>query len=70
MYSLPNIIRNLKTRRLRWAGHVGHIKESKNAYRLSVGIPEGRISLGKPRRSWEDNIKMDLGVVGFDLDIG
>ena len=51
-------------RRLRWAGHVERIKQSKNAYRALVGKPERKILLGGPRRQWEDNIKMDLREVG------
>jgi hypothetical protein len=58
LYS-PNIIRVIKPRRLRWAGHVAHMGERRGAYRALVGKPEGR-PLGRPRRRWEDNIKMDL----------
>ncbi|KAJ4429807.1 hypothetical protein ANN_22011 [Periplaneta americana] len=66
LYSSPNIIRNLKSRRLRWAGHVARMGESRNAYRVLVGRPEGKRPLGRPRRRWEDNIKMDLREVGCD----
>ncbi|KAJ4444578.1 hypothetical protein ANN_06373 [Periplaneta americana] len=66
LYSSPNIIRNLKSRHLRWAGHVAHMGESRNAYRVLVGRPEGKRPLGRPRRRWEDNIKMDLREVGYD----
>ncbi|KAJ4438760.1 hypothetical protein ANN_14711 [Periplaneta americana] len=66
LYSSPDIIRNLKTRRLRWAGHVARMGESRNAYRVLVGRPEGKRPLGRPRRGWEDNIKMDLREVGYD----
>ncbi|KAJ4451041.1 hypothetical protein ANN_02477 [Periplaneta americana] len=66
LYSSPDIIRNLKSRRLRWAGHVARMGESRNAYRLLVGRPEGKRPLGRPRRRWEDNIKMDLRKVGYD----
>ena len=66
LYSSPNIIRSLKSRRLRWAGHVAHMGQSKNAYRVLVGKPEGKRPLGRPRRRWEDNIKMDLREVGCD----
>ncbi|KAJ4443792.1 hypothetical protein ANN_05572 [Periplaneta americana] len=66
LYSSPNIIRNLKSRRLRWAGHVARMGESRNAYRVLVGRPEGKRPLGGPRRRWEDNIKMDLREVGCD----
>ena len=49
LYSLPNIIRNLKSRRLRWAGHIAHMNQSRNAYRVLVGKPEGKRPLGRPR---------------------
>ncbi|KAJ4431034.1 hypothetical protein ANN_19627 [Periplaneta americana] len=60
LYSSPDIIRNIKSRRLRWARHVGRMGESRNAYRVLVGRPEEKRPLGRPRRRWEDNIKMDL----------
>ncbi|KAJ4427756.1 hypothetical protein ANN_25409 [Periplaneta americana] len=66
LYSSPDIIRNIKSRRLRWAGHVARMSESRNAYRVLVGRPEGKRPLGRPRRRWEDNIKMDLREVGYD----
>ena len=66
LYSSHNIIRNLKSRRLRSAGHVARIEQFRNAYRLLVGKPEGKRPLGRPRRRWEDNIKMDLWEVGCD----
>ena len=66
LYSSPNIIRNLKSRRLRWAGHTARMELSRNAYRVLVGKPEGNRPLGRPRRIWEDNIKMDLKEIGCD----
>jgi hypothetical protein len=63
LYSSPNIIRIIKSRRMRWAGHVARMGEKKNAYRLLVGKPEGKRPLGRPRRRWVDNIRMDLGEV-------
>ncbi|KAJ4438918.1 hypothetical protein ANN_14872 [Periplaneta americana] len=66
LYSSPDIIRNIKSRRLRWAGHVARMGESRNAYRVLVGRPEGKRLLGRPRRMWADNIKMDLREVGYD----
>ncbi|KAJ4438642.1 hypothetical protein ANN_14589 [Periplaneta americana] len=66
LYSSPDIIRNIKSRRLRWAGHVARMGESRNVYRVLVGRPEGKRPLGRPRRRWEDNIKMDLREVGYD----
>ncbi|KAJ4448897.1 hypothetical protein ANN_00289 [Periplaneta americana] len=57
---------DITTKRLRWAGHVARMGESRNAYRVLVGRPEGKRPLGRPRRRWEDNIKMDLREVGYD----
>jgi hypothetical protein len=54
----------MKTRRMRWAGHVVRMGEKRNAYRLLVGKPDGRKPLGTPRRRWLDNIRMDLVEVG------
>jgi hypothetical protein len=58
--SSPSIIRIIKSRRMRWAGHVERMGEKRNAYRLLVGKPEGKRPLGRPRRRWVDNIRMDL----------
>ena len=66
LYSSSKIIRNLKSRRLRWAGHVARMEKSRNAYRVLVGKPEGKRPLARPRRGWEDNIKMGLREVGCD----
>ena len=55
-----------KSRRLRWAGHIARMEQSRNAYRVLVGKPEGKRPLGRPRCRWEDNIKMDLREVGCD----
>jgi hypothetical protein len=63
LYSSPSIIRIIKSRRMRWAGTVARIWEKRNAYRLLVGKPEGKRPLGRPRRRWVDNIRMDLGEV-------
>jgi hypothetical protein len=60
LYSSPNIIRMIKSRRMRWTGHVARMGEKRNAYRILVGKPEGRRPVGRPRRRWVDNIKMDL----------
>jgi hypothetical protein len=65
LYSSPNIIRIIKSRRMRSAGHVARMAEKKNAYRLLVGQPEGKRPLGRPRRRWVDNIKMDLLEIGW-----
>jgi hypothetical protein len=66
LYSSPSIIRIIKSRRIRWAGHVARMAEKGSAYRLLVGKPEGKRPLGRPRRRWVDNIRMDLGEVGWD----
>jgi hypothetical protein len=60
LYYLPNIVRVIKSRRMRWAGHVARMVERRDAYRFLVGKPEGKRPFGRPRRTWEDNIKMDL----------
>jgi hypothetical protein len=65
LYSSPNIIRVIKSRITRWAGHVARMGEGRVAYRILVGIPEGRSALGRPRRRWDDNIKMDCQEVGW-----
>ena len=66
LHSLYNIIRNLESRLLRWVGHVACMENSRNAYRVLVGKPEGKRPLGRPRRRWEDNIIKYLWVVGCD----
>jgi hypothetical protein len=65
LYSSPSIVRVIKARRMRWAGHVACMAEVRGAYNILVGRPEGRRPLGRPRRRWEDNIKMDLREIGF-----
>ena len=64
LYSSPNIVRVIKLRRMRWAGHVARMDEERGAYRVLVGKPEGKRPLGRPRRRWVDNIRMDLQEVG------
>jgi hypothetical protein len=59
LYSSPSIIRTIKSRMMRWAGHVARMGEKRNVYRLLVGKPEGKRPLGRPRRRWIDNIKME-----------
>jgi hypothetical protein len=66
LYSSPNIIRVIKSRSMRWAGHVARIGERKGVYKVSVGRPEGKRPLGRPRRRWEENIKLDLREMGID----
>jgi len=60
LYSLPNIVRVVKSRRMKWAGHVARMGEGRGVHRVLVGKPEGKRPLGRPRCRWEDNIKMDL----------
>jgi hypothetical protein len=66
LYSLHNIVRVVKSRRIRWAGHVARMVEGRGVHRVLVGRPEGRRPLGRPRHRWEDNIKRDLEEVGGD----
>jgi hypothetical protein len=68
LYSLPNIVRVIKSRRMIWAGHVARLGEVRGVHRVLVGKPEGQRPLGRRRRIWEDNIKMDLqkGCGGMD----
>jgi hypothetical protein len=69
LYSSPGIVRVIKARRMRWAGHMACMEEVRGAYNILVGRPEGRRPLGSPRRRWEDNNKMDLREIGFgDVD--
>ena len=64
LYSLPNIVRVVKSRRMRWAGHVARMGEGRGVHRVLIGKPERKRPLGRPRRRWEDNIKMELQEVG------
>ena len=65
VYCSPNIVRVIESRRMKWVGRVARMGERRGAYRVLVGKPEGKRPLGgRPRRRWEDNIKMDLQVVG------
>jgi hypothetical protein len=64
LYSSPDIIRQVKSRRMRWAGHVARVGEERR-YKVLVGKPEGKRPLGRPRRRWEDWIRMDLREIGL-----
>jgi len=71
LYSSPNIVRVIKSRRIRWLGHVARLGERRGVYRILVGKPEGKRPLGRSRRRWEDNIMMDIqevGCGGYGLD--
>jgi hypothetical protein len=67
LYSSPDIVRQIKSRRMRWAGHVARMGDGRNVYRVLVGKPEGKRPLGRPRRRWEDGIKMDLREIGWGV---
>jgi hypothetical protein len=67
LYSSISIIRIIESRRMRWAGYVARMGEKRNVYRLLVGKPEGKRTLGRPRRSWIDNIKMELLEIGLGV---
>jgi hypothetical protein len=64
LYSMPSIVRVVKSRRMRWARRVARMREDRGVHRVLVGRPKGKRPLGRPRRSWEDNIKMDLMEIG------
>jgi hypothetical protein len=65
LYSFPDIIRQVKSRRMRWAGHVACMGEERKLYKVLVRKPEGKRPLGRPRRRWEDGIRMDLWEIGY-----
>jgi hypothetical protein len=66
LYSLPNIVKVIKSRKMRWAGHVAYMGEGRGVYRVLIGRPKGKRPLGRPRCRWEDNIKLDLREIGVD----
>jgi hypothetical protein len=66
LYSSLNIVRVNKTRRMRWAGHVARMRAGRGVYMVLVWRPEGKRPLRRPKRRWEDNIKMDLREIGID----
>ena len=66
MYHSPNIVRVIKSRRLRWAGNVVRMEEGRSAFKILIGTPEGKGPLGRPTRRWEDNIRMDLRDIGIN----
>jgi hypothetical protein len=64
--SSTNVVRAIKSRRMKWAGHVARIGRGRSVYRIVVGRPESKRPLGRPRRRWEDNIKLGLREIGID----
>jgi hypothetical protein len=66
LYSSPNIISQIKSRRMRWAGHVARMGKERKMYKVSVGKPKGKRSLGRSRCRWEDGIRMDLKEIGWE----
>jgi hypothetical protein len=67
LYCSPNIIRMIKSTRIRWAGHVVRMRDRRGVYRVWVRKPEGKRPFGRPRCRWEDNIKIDLQDVGCEV---
>jgi hypothetical protein len=65
LYSSPNIVRVIKSRSMRWAGHLARMGEGRGVYRVLVGRPEGKRPLGRPRRRWEVNINLDWREIGI-----
>jgi hypothetical protein len=70
LYSSPDIIRQVKSRRMRWAGYVARMGEERKGYKVLVGKPEGKRPLGRPRRRWEDGVRMDVREIGLGVWIG
>jgi hypothetical protein len=69
LFSLPDIIRQIKSRGIRWAGHVARIGEGRNVYRVLVGKPEGKRPLGRSNCRWAEGIKIDLREIGWGCGV-
>jgi hypothetical protein len=69
LYSSPSIVRVIKLRRMRWVGNAARVGRRRGVYRVFMGKPEGKRPLGRPRRRWENNIKMDLQDLGCWIDL-
>ena len=67
LHSSPHMVRVIKSRRLRWAGHVARMEESMSAFKILTGKPTGKGPLGRPRHRWEDNIRKDLEGIGINM---
>ena len=66
LYRSPNIVRVIKSRKLRWAGHVARMEKGTSAFKIITGTNAGKRPFGRPRRRWEDNIRMDRNEIGFN----
>ena len=66
LYRSPNIVRVIKSRRLRWVGHVARMEEDRSAFKILTGKPTGKRPLGRPRRRWENTTRMDLEEIGMN----
>ena len=66
LYRSPNVVMVITSRRLRWAGHIARMEEGRSAFKILTGIPTGKRPSGRPRRRWEDNIRMDLEEIGIN----
>jgi hypothetical protein len=69
LYTSPNIVKMIRSRKIKWSGHVARMGEIRNAYRILVGKPEGKKPIGKPSHRWENNIKLDRTEVRWEVEI-
>jgi hypothetical protein len=66
LYRSPNMVRVIRSRRLRWTNHIARMEEGRNSFKILIGNPTGKRTLGRPWRRWEDNIRMDLEEIGIN----